>query len=319
MPYKHSYEFVKEQFEQRGYKLLSTEYINSHQKLEFICSKHPNEIMKVNLNHLMNGKGCKRCGYERTSQKLTEHKKTKFSTVIDFFKDIDLELVSTEKDFIDARSHIKFICPKHPKIIQEKTFTHLKHSPWCSICKTKEGNQKLKDSKISYSKVKKDYEKEGYKLITPKEEYVNCLTKITYVCPFHGEQKGTYGHFREGKRCPKCNSSKGEKEIRKILTKHNIDFEEQKKFENLKGKRNHYLTYDFYIPSLNTLIEYQGEFHDETMYKISDFISYENYLAQRKRDKIKEDYAKKHNINLIQIWYYDFKNIESKLKEVNII
>lgn len=318
MPKRHNYEFAKEQFEQKGYYLLTKEYINAHQKLEFICPKHPDEIMEIDLNHLMSGKGCRKCGYEKVSEKLSKHKKTKFSIVVDFFKDIDLELVSTEKDFIDARSYIKFTCPQHPEIIQEKTFVYLKHSPWCPICKAKEGNQKLKDSKIPYIQVKKEYEKEGYKLLTQKEEYVNCLTKITYICPLHGKQKGTYGHFREGKRCPQCNSSKGEKEIRRILKKYKVEFEEQKKFENLKGKRNHYLPYDFYIPSLNTLIEYQGEYHDETMYKLN-VVSHEDYLKQKNRDKLKREYAKEHNINLLEIWYYDFKNIENKLKEGRLI
>jgi len=36
---KLTYEFVKESFEKEGYKLLSEEYINCEQKLDYICSK----------------------------------------------------------------------------------------------------------------------------------------------------------------------------------------------------------------------------------------------------------------------------------------
>ncbi len=39
MPKKHTYEFVKEQFEKEGYELLGEEYINSYTKLEFNCSE----------------------------------------------------------------------------------------------------------------------------------------------------------------------------------------------------------------------------------------------------------------------------------------
>ena len=55
-------------------------------------------------------------------------------------------------------------------------------------------------------------------------------------------------------------SSKGEKIIRDILLKNNIDFEEQKTFEtcrflNTKAKAR----FDFYLPNDNLLIEYDGE------------------------------------------------------------
>ena len=36
---KLTYEYVKEQIEKEGYKLLSSEYVNSREKLELKCSK----------------------------------------------------------------------------------------------------------------------------------------------------------------------------------------------------------------------------------------------------------------------------------------
>lgn len=39
MPKKLTFEFVKEQFEKEGYKLLSTEYENAHTKLKVRCNK----------------------------------------------------------------------------------------------------------------------------------------------------------------------------------------------------------------------------------------------------------------------------------------
>lgn len=316
---RHSYEFVKKQFEKRGYKLLTENYINAHQKLKYICPKHTEEIMEINFNKLMLGRGCRKCGNELRGRKVSEKRRIKFSEVANKFNETDLKLLTTQEEFKDGSSYVRFTCPVHPDIIQKKIFWSFKAKPWCPICKTKEGNQKLKNSKISYSKVKEAYEEEGYKLLTPEEKYTNCLTKIAYICPLHGKQTGTYGHFKEGKRCPMCNSSKGEKEIRRILKSYNIKFEEQKKFKDLKGERNHYLSYDFYIPNLNILIEYQGEYHDETMYNLTDYITYEAYAKQKERDNKKRRYAKEHNMNLLEIWYYDFKNIENILKERGII
>jgi len=43
------------------------------------------------------------------------------------------------------------------------------------------------------------------------------------------------------------------------------------------------------------------------------------FTKQLKHDQLKRDYALKHNINLLEIWYYDFDNIEEILnKELNL-
>lgn len=36
----------------------------------------------------------------------------------------------------------------------------------------------------------------------------------------------------------------------------------QKEFDNLLGVKNGKLKFDFYLPTYNFLIEYQGEYHD---------------------------------------------------------
>jgi len=70
------------------------------------------------------------------------------------------------------------------------------------------------------------------------------------------------------------------------------------------------LSYDFYLPNYNLLIEYQGEFHDGTAIQQSK----EKFKKQLEHDKRKREYADNHNINLLEIWYWDFDNIEKILK-----
>lgn len=60
-----------------------------------------------------------------------------------------------------------------------------------------------------------------------------------------------------GKGCPICKKSKGELAIRKELENLNLDFIEQKRYENCRAKNP--LPFDFFIPSKNLLIEYDGE------------------------------------------------------------
>ena len=62
----------------------------------------------------------------------------------------------------------------------------------------------------------------------------------------------------------------------------------------------------------NLLIEYQGEFHDGTAWQQTEI----DFLRQQEHDKRKKNYAKKNNIGLLEIWYWDYDNIEQILNEV---
>jgi len=54
-----TYEFVKEQFEKEGYKLLSTEYINCEQKLDYVCPKGHEHV--ISLDSWKQGIRCSYC------------------------------------------------------------------------------------------------------------------------------------------------------------------------------------------------------------------------------------------------------------------
>lgn len=115
--------------------------------------------------------------------------------------------------------------------------------------------------------------------------------------------------------CPACSSSKGEEKIRLYLKEHHILFEQHKRYDDLRGiggsKKHLPLSYDFYLCNYNCLIEYQGQFHDHTAYQQTE----EAFRIQQQHDYLKRQYAKEHNINLLEIWYPDFNNIERILDD----
>ena len=68
--------------------------------------------------------------------------------------------------------------------------------------------------------------------------------------------------------------------------------------------------YDFYLPDLNILIEYDGVLH----YKSFKSLGGEQALKQRKKwDRIKNELAKELNIPLIRIHYISYNRISEYL------
>jgi hypothetical protein len=100
-----------------------------------------------------------------------------------------------------------------------------------------------------------------------------------------------------------CLVSKGEALIQKILIENNITYKKQKSFPDLISENNGHPLYDFYIDN-TFLLEYDGIQHYEENTRCSDSLS-----ERQARDKLKNEYAKSHNIPLKRIPYWDFDQI----------
>jgi hypothetical protein len=147
-----------------------------------------------------------------------------------------------------------------------------------------------------------------------------CLCKICKECGYGWESK--INNRTNGNGCPECKASKGEKKISKILNNYNIYYERQKSFEGVLGLSNGLLLYDFYLAEYNLCIEYDGEFHYKPIKNYAKEpinLAKERLKKQQIHDKIKSDYCKNNNINLLRIPYWDFDNIELILEEELIL
>lgn len=147
---------------------------------------------------------------------------------------------------------------------------------------------------------------------SPYEVASNSRTKYKFRCNKceHVWSVKLYNVSLNKTWCPKCNESKGEKRIRKWLKDRNIFYETQKTYNDLVGINNGLLSYDFYLPNYNLLIEYQGQFHDGNNGCQKD----KDLKRQQEHDRRKRQYAKDNNIKLLEIWYHDFNNIEEILE-----
>ena len=144
-------------------------------------------------------------------------------------------------------------------------------------------------------------------------DYINNRTKIKCQCKICGNTWNPSPHDLLTKKsgCPICAESKGEKRISQYLLDNSIEFQRQVTFDGLVGLKNGLLSYDFYLPKYNLLIEYQGQYHDGSI--IDNRNKSDALDRQLEHDKRKAEYAKKKKIRLLEIWYYDYENIESIL------
>lgn len=111
--------------------------------------------------------------------------------------------------------------------------------------------------------------------------------------------------------CPNCNvNSRGEFDIKNVLSKYNINFKREITFHDLKGIKGGSLRFDFGVYSKDNellfIIEYDGNQHEEGY-----TTNYVNFDAEttRKHDKIKNEYCKTHNIDLYRINYHNRRTV----------
>ena len=156
---------------------------------------------------------------------------------------------------------------------------------------------------------------------SPYEVSPRSNIKYKFICKECGKEfkksldnlnKNNYDVF-----CKECSASKLEQLTKEILDKYNIEYKREYYYENLIGLGKKYLRFDFYLPYYNTLIECQGEQHEHFCKGLHK--TKKDFEKQLEHDKRKKQYAKEHNINLLEIWYYDIDNIENILiNELNL-
>lgn len=70
---KQYYDRVVQECNKRNYALISKEYHNNYEHLEYICNKHEDYgIQKISWGNLNAGYGCRLCGYESCSKTKTK-------------------------------------------------------------------------------------------------------------------------------------------------------------------------------------------------------------------------------------------------------
>ena len=269
-------------------------YVNNKTKIKHLCSKCGNVYLQSPGHHL-EGMGCKRCAIEYTAS-LTRVSKTKYEYENYCKKHgYDLPLSGFDK----TSDYIKFKCSSCGRIYTQRVNSHNLGCS-CQVCANKKSNRcrNSLETRKSYEQYIEECKQK--RLDLPIEVYVKGNIKINHKCNKCGfvyKQEPTV-HL-QGHGCPICSQSHGEKFIQNYLDKHNIIYESQKTFNDLKDKT--YLSYDFYLPKQKVLIEYQGIQHFKSVSfdgKVSSDLEKQQY-----HDKLKREYATNKGYTLLEPTY----------------
>lgn len=202
--------------------------------------------------NLLRGRGCPKCGGNyRPSIEEVKASLSKINKNIKILDDV----------YVNSFSKLNCVC-----LIDghtwNPTYADLSQGKGCPKCKIKKiselrmktrGNsiQEIRPDLMIYLKNKED----GLK-------YGHCSTrKISLICPKCGQERNdmvVYYLSSNGFNCKYCSDgiSIPEKFVANILNQLGITFETQKRFTQTENKR-----YDFYIPSLELIIETHGGQH----------------------------------------------------------
>lgn len=216
--------------------------------------------------------------------------------------------ILSSNEYINAKTKLEYICPNHQEYgPQYITYNNLKQGFGCKYC----GIERTADSRrLSFAEAKEIFAK--HDMILLEQEYKNTTIPLKYICKHHEEFGVQYMALSNAykQHCPHCNLAKGEDKIAHYLLEHNIQFISQQSYNDLRGVGGGKLSYDFYLPNFNLLIEYQGEQHE---HPVEAFGGLEQFNIQQEHDRRKKEYARTHGIELLEIWYYHFSDLEQIL------
>lgn len=350
---KITYEYVKEYVESFGYKLVSTEYIKSGDRLEMICNQ--GHACSISWDNFKYGRRCRMCADLNKANKF----KFKYEEVESYIKSLGCELLTKDYKRNSQKLDIKCSCGNIYKITYQRFRSDNRYTK-CIKCR------EFKPKKHSYEFIKSYIEENKYTLMS--ESYNNTNDKLTVKCDKGHIYKVTFANFQHGKRCPYCNGRMTIEDVRVMFDKEgyillddsyinsaqrlNIicdkghkttitvrDFKDdcrcnicrsskgERVVERYLNERN--IRYKYNEPYFNDLIGLGGLpiRPDFILPEHKIWIEYDGEFHYRKmydtdghekiriHDKRKNEYAKKHGWKLIRIPYWEFENIENILNK----
>lgn len=258
----------------------------------------------LNRRSIVPKDACSRCTGKKTSD-VSKHRRASeaFSLLRKSCDKYGYTLITKENEYTGKRMKIKYICPKHG--IQEVNIDNIIHGRKCFKCsyETRFDTMMIKADEVESKIIS------AGNVWLNKQEYINSTTRnLRIQCKCGNVYTTSYQIFTNNDQtvCSRCSKkeSHGERRIREFLSENKIDFEQEKRFQDCRDKKA--LPFDFYLPSKNICIEFDGIYHYQPIR------GDEHFLITQMHDKIKNKYCDDNGIKLIRIPY----TAKNKIREI---
>ena len=172
------------------YDYTKVQYIASSQKVTIICPKHGE--FKQTPNHHTNGKGCKKCGAEKTA----DSRRKSSQEIIKQFTAVHGNKYDYSKlDYINSKFKVDIICSLHGSFFQLPS--EHKSGSGCPKCS--------KVHRYTSKEIIKEFQKiHGLKYDYSKVDYKKSTGKVIIICSKHGEFLQTPSVHKMGGGCQRC-------------------------------------------------------------------------------------------------------------------
>lgn len=127
-----SYDELCVYFKERNCELITKEYINQNQKLEFVCNNHIDTgIQTKSFDKIkINGWVCKHCAIENR----VSNSRKDLNIVYDKFKELNATPLDLDNEYKNKDSKLSYICNIHNHKVQYGTWSVMKRDGLCYYC-----------------------------------------------------------------------------------------------------------------------------------------------------------------------------------------
>lgn len=286
-------EFIERARARHGdrYDYRLVEYKHNLLPITIVCSIHGPFDQTPN-SHLYGTAGCPLCGrlsmlakMRMSTEEFTQRAHRIHGERYDYSLVVDTP--STES--------VTIICRKHGPFRQQM-WRHLR-GDICRRCVT-DAQRLTRDDLLRrvYGLFEEEYD---YSLV--KDGWVPTRSRIEVLCPSHGPFAVSVGEHLRGAGCPVSRGSRAEQVIARILTESEVRFIPQ--WRHPACRDTYPLPFDFMLPDLDALIEYDGIYHFKPVQRRgeSESDALGRLIRQRQRDAIKSDWAAANGWCLIRL------------------
>lgn len=300
---------------------ILSEYQGSEKPISIIyhCDEHGDTHTTLNAKNICKPYflPCKKCQSNNKSKSARTTKKDPdfyYNRIKKYCESRGGTILSDK--WITAKTTYKFKCgnPEHP--IFESTADALYSGfHWCPYCCGRRGNFE--------DKIREIVEAKNGELLS---EYKNANTYVKVKCNEHNYTWNVLpSNLKKGRWCPICTLPYSEKVVWDYLNTFRLNIAIQYKFDDLQGKNNEKLKYDFAVLSNSGNLIYLIEVDDEEHRDNHDNCPRRQISGLR--DIKKDNYCSENNIKLYRMevpfrqdkkWDYDdyYRYINTELKSI---